>query len=273
MADLLEVRGLVKSYGRRRVVDGVTFRVNRGEIVGLLGPNGAGKTTSFRMTCGMIPPEAGEVVLDGMNVTRWPMYRRARDGMGYLPQQSSVFRKLTVEQNILSVLELLHMPRRQRNQLTEELLDQFGLTHLRKSQAATLSGGERRRLEIARCLATGPALVLLDEPFTGIDPKTISDIQDILRNLKESGIALLITDHNVRESLAITDRAYLIRSGKVLTHGTPTEVVQNAEARRVYFGERFESHTLDTPRNPTPHSRSEHPGHHPVNHSSTSQHP
>lgn len=242
MTPILQVRGLVKSYGRRRVVDGVDFTVHRGEIVGLLGPNGAGKTTSFRMTCGMIAPDSGQVILDGMDVTRWAMFRRARDGMGYLAQQSSVFRKLTVERNILAVLELLGVGRRERKAKTATLLEQFGLTRLRKSQAQNLSGGERRRLEIARCLATNPALVLLDEPFTGIDPKTIADIQDILKALRDSGIALLLTDHNVRESLAITDRAYLIREGRVLTHGTPDEVVRNPEARRVYFGERF-AHT------------------------------
>lgn len=241
MGTVLEVQELVKSYGRRRVVDGVDFYVKRGEIVGLLGPNGAGKTTSFRMTCGMIVPDAGQVILDGMDVTRWPMYRRARDGMGYLAQQSSVFRKLTVEQNILAVLELLGVGRKERKSRTAELLAQFGLTPLRKNLALTLSGGERRRLEIARCLATNPALLLMDEPFTGIDPKTITDIQDILRALRKAGIALLLTDHNVRESLAITDRAYLIREGRVLIHGTPAEVVNNPEARRVYFGERFES--------------------------------
>jgi lipopolysaccharide export system ATP-binding protein len=240
MATLLDVRGLVKQYGRRRVVDGVDFWVNRGEIVGLLGPNGAGKTTSFRMTCGMIAPDAGQVMLDGMDVTRWPMYRRAREGMGYLAQESSVFRKLTVEQNILAVLELVGVGRKQRKQHTAELLEQFGLAHLRKNLAMTLSGGERRRLEIARCLATDPAILLLDEPFTGIDPKTIADIQDILRALREAGIALLLTDHNVKDTLAITDRAFLIREGSVLTHGTPSEVVRHPEARRVYFGERFD---------------------------------
>ena len=244
---LLEVFGLVKVYGRRSVVDGVDFNVDRGEIVGLLGPNGAGKTTSFRMTCGMISPTAGRVVLGGEDVTHFPMYRRAQLGMGYLAQESSVFRKLTVEQNILAILEMHRERRRERFRRTDGLLDQFGLTRLKKNSAGTLSGGERRRLEIARCLASEPALILLDEPFTGIDPKTISEIQDIVRALCDAGIGILLTDHNVRETLAITNRSYLLRDGKVLTHGSPEEVVQHPEAIRVYFGERFDPGELRSP--------------------------
>jgi lipopolysaccharide export system ATP-binding protein len=235
---LLQVEGLVKSYGRRRVVDGVDFEVARGEIVGLLGPNGAGKTTSFRMTCGMIEPDAGKVLLGEHNVTRWPMYRRAREGgMGYLAQESSVFRKLSVENNLLGVMEMLGMDRKVRKDRCDELLEQFKITHLRKSKAMSLSGGERRRLEIARCLVSEPQIILLDEPFTGIDPVTIHSIQDIIRDLRSAGISILITDHQVRETLQITDRSYVIRSGQVLCQGRPDEVLRNPEARKYYFGE------------------------------------
>lgn len=235
---LLETKGLVKSYGRRRVVDGVGFEVEPGEIVGLLGPNGAGKTTSFRMTCGMVEPDAGEVRLSGKEVTTWPMYRRARDGgMGYLAQESSVFRKLTVEKNLLGVMQMLGMQRRQRRQRCADLLEQFGITKLRRSRAMDLSGGERRRLEIARCLVSSPKIILLDEPFTGIDPVTIDSIQGIVRDLRERGISILITDHQVRETLEITDRSYVVRNGQVLCHGTPREVLQNEEARKYYFGD------------------------------------
>lgn len=235
---LLTASGLMKTFGRRRVVDGVDFEVNEGEIVGLLGPNGAGKTTSFRMTCGMIPPDAGRVELNGLDVTDWPMYRRARDGgMGYLAQESSVFRKLTVQQNLTAVMELLGIDRRTRKARCQELLEQFNITHIRKSRAASLSGGERRRLEIARCLVSNPRIILLDEPFTGIDPVTIDSIQQIIRELKSRGISILITDHQVRETLEITDRSYVIRAGQVLCHGTPQEVINNPEARKTYFGE------------------------------------
>jgi len=238
---MLEVEGLVKIYGSRRVVDGVDFRVQRGEIVGLLGPNGAGKTTSFRMTCGMIEPNAGKVFLGGSDVTNWPMYRRARDGgMGYLAQESSVFRKLSVEKNLLGVMEMLGFDRKQRMQRCEELLDQFAITKLRKSLAMSLSGGERRRLEIARSLVSDPKIILLDEPFTGIDPVTIASIQQIIRHLRTKGIAILITDHQVRETLQITDRSYVIRAGKVLCAGRPDEVLNNPEARQYYFGEDIE---------------------------------
>ena len=235
---LLQVRGLVKSYGRRRVVDGVDFEVHPGEIVGLLGPNGAGKTTTFRMACGMIDPDAGRVTLAGQDVTNWPMYRRAKDGgMGYLAQESSVFRKLSVQKNLLGVMELLGMSRKVRNRRSDQLLEQFGIQHLRKNRAMSLSGGERRRLEIARALVSDPQITLLDEPFTGIDPVTIDSIQGIIRDLRDRGISILITDHQVRETLEITDRSYVIRGGQVLCHGRPREVLSHPEARKHYFGE------------------------------------
>jgi lipopolysaccharide export system ATP-binding protein len=234
---MLEVQGLEKTYGSRKVVDGVDFRVERGEIVGLLGPNGAGKTTSFRMTCGMIEPDGGKIILNGVDVTDWPMYRRARDGgMGYLAQEPSVFRKLSVEQNLLGVMELLGFDRKRRYRRCDELLEQFAIGKLRKAVAQSLSGGERRRLEIARCLVSNPKIILLDEPFTGIDPVTVISIQGIVRQLCKEGIAILITDHQHRETLEITDRSYVIRAGKVLCHGPPDEIVQNREAQEVYFG-------------------------------------
>ncbi len=234
----LEVKGLVKHYGRRRVVDGVSFSVRPGEIVGLLGPNGAGKTTSFRMVCGMIRPDAGSVLLGGQDVTRWPMYRRAREGgMGYLAQESSVFRKLTVEQNLLAVMELLGFDRPTRLRRCDELLEQFDIASLRRSLAMSLSGGERRRLEIARALVSNPKLILLDEPFTGIDPVTVASIQELIRRLRSVGISILITDHQVRETLQITDRSYVIRGGRVICDGPPQVVVAHPEARRYYFGE------------------------------------
>ena len=238
---MLTAEGLVKIYGRRKVVDGVNFQVEHGEIVGLLGPNGAGKTTSFRMTCGMVQPDAGKVTLGGLDVTNWPMFRRSLEGgMGYLAQESSVFRKLNVEQNLLSVMELLGVDRKQRVKRCEELLERFRITKLRKSIAMRLSGGERRRLEIARCLVSNPKIILLDEPFTGIDPVTIASIQVIIRELRAGGISILITDHQVRETLEITDRSYVIRDGRVLCHGTPEEVIKNPDARRYYFGEGME---------------------------------
>ena len=238
---MLEVDGLVKIYGRRRVVDGVSFQVERGQIVGLLGPNGAGKTTSFRIACGMIEPNAGKVTLQGTDVTNWPMFRRARDGgMGYLAQESSVFRKLTVEKNLLGMMEMLGFDRPTRRKRCDELLNQFNIVKLRKSLAMSLSGGERRRLEIARCLVSNPKLILLDEPFTGIDPVTIASIQEIIRSLRDAGISILITDHQVRETLQITDYSYVIRAGQVLCEGKPHEVLQNPEARKYYFGEGLE---------------------------------
>lgn len=251
---MLEVQGLVKTYGSRRVVDGVDFRVEQGEIVGLLGPNGAGKTTSFRMTCGMIVPNAGSVKLDGVDITNWPMYRRAKDGgMGYLAQESSVFRKLSVEKNLLGVMELLGFDRKTRLARCAELLEKFDITRLRKSLAQSLSGGERRRLEIARCLVSNPKIILLDEPFTGIDPVTIASIQKIIRRLCDEGISILITDHQARETLQITNRVYLICAGKVFFHGSPAEVLANPEARKRYFGEDMDFNRK--PSAPIPHHR------------------
>jgi lipopolysaccharide export system ATP-binding protein len=235
---ILEAQGLVKTYGRRRVVDGVDFRVGAGEIVGLLGPNGAGKTTSFRMTCGLIDADAGKVLLNGLDVTDWPLYRRARDGgMGYLAQEQSVFRKLTVEDNLLAVMEMLGFDGPSRRRRCEELLEQFDITRIRKSKAQVISGGEKRRLEIARCLVSNPKIILLDEPFTGIDPVTIHSIQGIIRRLRDSGISILITDHRERETLAIVDRSYVVFSGRVLCQGTAAEVLANPDARKHYFGE------------------------------------
>ncbi len=250
---MLEARGLVKIYGTRRVVDGIDFEVYPSEIVGLLGPNGAGKTTSFRMTCGMIEPNAGTVLLSGVDVTDWPMYRRARDGgMGYLAQESSVFRKLSVQDNLLGVMEMLGIDRRTRRKRCKHLLTQFNIWHLRKAKAISLSGGERRRVEIARALVSLPKIILLDEPFTGIDPVTIDSIQAIIRGLREEGISILITDHQVRETLQITDRSYVIRTGQVLCHGTPDEVLANPEARECYFGEDMD---IGTAVPPAPHRR------------------
>jgi lipopolysaccharide export system ATP-binding protein len=235
---LLQVTGLVKTYGSRRVVDGVDFDVDSGEIVGLLGPNGAGKTTSFRMTCGIIELDAGKVTLADQDVTHWPMFLRARDGgMGYLAQEQSVFRKLSVENNLLAVMEMLGMTRAARRKLCAALLEQFDIKHIRKSKAMFISGGEKRRLEIARALISNPKIILLDEPFTGIDPVTINSIQKIIRSLRDDGIAILITDHRERETLAITDRSYVIRSGKVLCHGTADEVLNHPDAKKYYFGE------------------------------------
>jgi len=244
---LLEVRGLVKIYSRRKVVNGVGFHVNGGEVVGLLGPNGAGKTTSFRMTTGMVTPYAGRVIFDDKDVTHWPMYKRARLGMGYLSQESSIFRKLTVEQNILAILEAMPLCRSLRRKLThkerwertDNVLEQFGLLRVRKNLAMTLSGGEKRRLEIARCLVCEPKLIMLDEPFTGIDPITISDIQGILRNLRNQGIGLLLTDHNVREALKITDRSYVITDGVVEAHGSPEEILRHPMVIKKYLGQSF----------------------------------
>lgn len=252
---ILEVRGLVKYYGRRKVVDGVNFEVNAGEVVGLLGPNGAGKTTSFRMTTGQIEPYDGKVWFDGQDVTALKMHQRARLGMGYLPQDTSIFRKLTVEQNILGILEMLPicrslgraLKRHERHERTDKILDHFGLTRLRKNNAARLSGGEKRRLEIARCLVCEPMLILLDEPFTGIDPKTIADIQQIVLDLRRQGIAILITDHNVREALKITDRSYLIKDGKVRTHGTPQQIIHDPIAIAEYLGSSFNDDKITGP--------------------------
>ena len=244
---ILEAQGLVKWYGRRKVVDGVNFEVDVGEVVGLLGPNGAGKTTSFRMTLGQVTPNEGKITFDGKDVSQLQMYLRARRGIGYLPQETSVFRKLTVEQNLLAILESQPMfrslgrklTRAERYKKTDEMLEKFGLTRLRKNNAARLSGGEKRRLEIARCLVCDPLLILMDEPFTGIDPQTIEDIQKIVRSLRDEGIGILVTDHRVREILTITDRSYLIKDGKVLTHGTPQQIVSDPIAINGYLGNSF----------------------------------
>lgn len=235
---ILEAIDLHKTYGRRHVVDGVNLHVGQAEIVGLLGPNGAGKSTSFRMICGMVIPDRGRVLLSGQDVTEWPMFRRARDGhMGYLPQEPSVFRKLTVEQNISALLELLGMDRRARRRRTDELLEEFNITHIRKSKAAGLSGGERRRLEIARCLVSNPRIVMLDEPFAGIDPVTVQSIQGVIHQLRDSGISVLITDHAAREILGTVDRCYVIYQGQVLIAGSPDEVKKHPKVREEYLGD------------------------------------
>lgn len=235
---ILEAVELQKTYGRRRVVDGVNLQVGRAEIVGLLGPNGAGKSTSFRMICGMVEPDRGRVYLDGRDVTNWPMFRRARDGhMGYLPQEPSVFRKLTVEQNISSLLELLGVDRPTRLARTQELLEEFNITHIRKSKAGGLSGGERRRLEIARCLVSDPKIIMLDEPFAGIDPVTVQSIQGVIAQLRNNGISVLITDHAAREILNTVDRCYVIYQGQVLIDGSPDEVKRHPKVREEYLGE------------------------------------
>jgi lipopolysaccharide export system ATP-binding protein len=236
---LLSVRSVAKSYRRRQVVHDVSLDVWRGEAVGLLGPNGAGKTTVFYMIIGLIPPDHGRIELDGHDVTRLPMYRRARLGVGYLPQEASIFRGLNVEQNIRAVLELAEPDRDERERQLGELLHEFGLDRLRKTPSIALSGGERRRVEIARALATRPSFMLLDEPFAGIDPIAVGDIQSLVRHLTTRGIGVLITDHNVRETLALIDRAYIIHSGQVLTHGTPQEIIADPEARRLYLGHEF----------------------------------
>ena len=235
---VLKVDGLVKSFGGRKVVNGVSFEVNEGELVGLLGPNGAGKTTSFRMTCGLLAPDSGKVHLNGEDVTSWPMYKRARDGkMGYLPQQSSVFAKLSTQQNLLAMMELLGMPWRERKDRCAELLEEFEITKIRKSKAGALSGGERRRLEIARCLVSDPKIIMLDEPFAGIDPVTVQSIQQIIRRLCDEGIAILITDHAAREILQITERTYVVSDGQILCSGSADEIIKHPEVKSKYLGE------------------------------------
>jgi len=238
---LLEVRGLVKSFKRRRVVDGVSFHMEPGEIVGLLGPNGAGKTTSFRMTVGLTSPDAGEILLGDRECARLPMYVRARMGMGYLPQEASIFRRMTVRDNLLAVLEAMAMTRRERRARAEQLMDELDILELADNMADTLSGGERRRLEISRALASEPEVLLLDEPFAGVDPIAVEEIQSIIGDLRRRGIGILITDHNVRETLQSTDRAYIIHQGRILREGTADELVADPRVREVYLGKSFEA--------------------------------
>ncbi len=235
----LEVHHIGKRYGGRPVVRDVSLRLQRGEAVGLLGPNGAGKTTCFYMMTGLVQPDVGQINLDGQDITRLPMYRRARLGVGYLPQEASIFRGLTVEQNILSVLEIVERDASIRQMMLDDLLAEFSITHLRLAEGITLSGGERRRVEIARALATKPSFILLDEPLAGIDPIAVDDVRNLVKHLKDRGIGVLITDHNVRETLDVIDRAYIMHEGTVLMEGTPAEIVKNPEVRRVYLGERF----------------------------------
>lgn len=233
------VEKVVKCYGRRKVVNEVSIKVEPGEIVGLLGPNGAGKTTTFYMIVGLERPSAGRIIIDGTDMTRWPMYRRARFGIGYLAQEPSVFRKLSVEDNVMAVLELMPFTSKERRERLEELLQEFDIVGIRKQPGAVLSGGERRRVEIARALAAEPRYILLDEPFSGVDPIAVADIQGIIAMLKEKGLGLLITDHNVRETLSITDRAYIMHQGRVLVEGPSGEIALDPMARKFYLGDRF----------------------------------
>jgi len=235
----LLARGVGKTYKKRPVVRNVTITLHRGEAVGLLGPNGAGKTTTFYMIVGLVKPDTGSISLDGADITTLPMYRRARLGIGYLPQEASVFRGLNVEQNIMAALEVIEPDRDTRGMMLDELLAEFGISHLRRTPALALSGGERRRVEIARALATQPSYILLDEPLAGIDPIAVGEIRDLVGHLKDRGIGVLITDHNVRETLGIIDRAYILHDGQVLMEGAPSEVVAHEGVRRVYLGERF----------------------------------
>lgn len=239
----LHANNITKTYRGRKVVNEVSVTVEQGEIVGLLGPNGAGKTTSFYMIVGLIKPLTGHIYLDDTDITHYPMYKRAQNGIGYLAQEASVFRKLTVEQNIKSVLELTNLSVAEQKEKTEALLDEFGLQHIRKSRGDLLSGGERRRTEIARALATDPKFVLLDEPFAGVDPVAVEDIQKIVAHLKKRNIGILITDHNVQETLAITDRTYLMFEGKILKAGKPKELAEDEMVRKVYLGQNFELRT------------------------------
>lgn len=236
---LVEARNLVKTYHRRNVVNGVDLKVAAGEIVGLLGPNGAGKTTSFYMIVGLVRPTQGEVFFRGRNVTHLPMYRRARMGMGYLSQEPSVFRRLTVEENVMAILETLPLSAQERRERLEMLLEELKISYLAKQKAYTLSGGERRRLEITRALVTNPSLILLDEPFSGVDPLAVYDVQQIIMDLKRRGLGIVITDHNVRETLAVVDRAYLICEGKVLREGTSEFLINDPVSRELYLGPRF----------------------------------
>ena len=236
---MLQTEDLTKSYRGRKIVDDLCLEVRRGEVVGLLGPNGAGKTTTFSIMVGLVSPDAGKVLLDGADLTQMPMYQRARLGVSYLPQEPSIFRKLTVEENLLAVLETLSIPWRERRERLEMLLEQFGLVAVRYNRGYMLSGGERRRVEIARSLVISPHFILLDEPFSGIDPIAVMDIQRLIAQLKESGIGILVTDHNVRETLRVTDRAYIINNGRIFRSGTPYELGTDPEVKRIYLGESF----------------------------------
>ncbi|WP_037316489.1 LPS export ABC transporter ATP-binding protein [Salegentibacter sp. Hel_I_6] len=236
----LRAENLVKAYKGKKVVKGISLEVNQGEIVGLLGPNGAGKTTSFYMIVGLIKPNSGKIILDKENITKFPMYKRAQHGIGYLAQEASVFRKLSIEDNIMSVLELTDLSKEERHHKMETLIEEFGLSHIRKNRGDLLSGGERRRTEIARALATDPNFILLDEPFAGVDPVAVEDIQRIVAQLKDKNIGILITDHNVQETLAITDRTYLMFEGSILKHGQPEELAEDEMVRKVYLGQNFE---------------------------------
>jgi len=237
--NLLETKNLVKSYGGRRVVDGLSITVNRSEIVGILGPNGAGKTTSFYMIVGIIPADEGYIYFDQAEITAQPIHARCRLGMGYLAQESSIFRRLTVEENIMGILETLDIGPKERRRRLQSLLEELNIAHLAKSKAYTLSGGERRRLEITRALVTNPSFLLLDEPFSGIDPIVVAEAQEIIRDLKKKGLGILLTDHNVRETLSITDRAYLVADGKILISGTAQDLINDTKAKQIYLGEKF----------------------------------
>ncbi|MDD3627616.1 MAG: LPS export ABC transporter ATP-binding protein [bacterium] len=235
----LRTEGLVKIYGKRTVVNNVSVEITEGEIVGLLGPNGAGKTTTFYMVVGLIRPESGKIFLDDKNITELPMYKRAQNGIGYLPQESSIFRKLSVEENILCILEMLDLTKQERMDRLEELLNELKIAHVRKSKGYMLSGGERRRAEITRALVTSPSFILLDEPFAGVDPIAVLDIQEIIGELKKKGIGILITDHNVRETIEITDRSYIMSQGQILVAGPKQKIIDDPVARKIYLGEKF----------------------------------
>lgn len=236
---LLEIENLRKSYDGKRVVDGVNIRIKRGEVVGLLGPNGAGKTTTFYMVVGLLKPNSGKIIFDGQDITALSMYKRSRSGIGYLSQEPSVFRKLTVEENIMAILETFGLPRAVREKRLEGLLNELNIAHLSKKKAYMLSGGERRRLEITRALVTNPLFILLDEPFSGIDPIAVADAQEIISELKKKGLGILLTDHNVRETLEITDRSYIMAEGRILIAGTAEELLKDPKAREIYLGEKF----------------------------------
>ncbi|OGG95200.1 MAG: LPS export ABC transporter ATP-binding protein [Candidatus Lambdaproteobacteria bacterium RIFOXYD2_FULL_50_16] len=236
---LLETKNLVKTYGKRTVVKGVSFKITQGEVVGLLGANGAGKTTSFYMVVGVVRPSSGQIFLDQKEVTGLPMYQRARAGIGYLPQEASVFRKMTVEENLISILEHLGKTKAEQKAKADQVLEELHITHIRQNKGYSLSGGERRRVEIARALVTNPAFMLLDEPFAGVDPIAVIDIQGVIKELAAKGIGILITDHNVRETLGIVDRAYIMNDGQILVEGEPKQIIQDETAKKVYLGEHF----------------------------------